>query len=244
MREKFQIEITELKKWISPFQHRYNIFSSPYDQSHRDIKRHLTTIFEQYNDEQILDGKALSNIFFPTNLRQNFNVFISHSGIDKMVVRDFVDIMYREYGTPCFADWMVWGDLEKMQKIMDEKFAVLSRDKEGKILSYNYTSRNYTTAHTHAMLSMALLDMIDQCHVCLFIKSQNSTLPSANFGDVTTLSPWIYEEISYMNHIEKRRQYFSEGVGQAPPIAHPLDLSGFKPLTATTLLPALSRIND
>ena len=235
MKEKYQIDITEVQKWINGY--KCNFFSSPCYRNHMAIRNHLTGIFKQYSKDKILDGKALSNVFFPTNLRQNFKVFISHSGNedDKKIVKSLADILERQYDTPCFVDWMVWGDIKDLQEIMDEKFAVLSRDKNGKILSYNYQAIKYTTAHTHAMLSMALLDMIDQCDICLFIKSKNSTLPKANFGDVTTLSPWIYEEVSYMNHVEKTRQFFSEGIGQVPKISHPLDLNGFKELTADRL---------
>ncbi len=236
MKEKYQIDITEIQKWLQDINPNINASSYDYCKLGDDYSlKHLKEVFDSYNDTQILNGEAIKEIFFPTKFKDIFKIFISHSGVDKEIVKKFANKIANIYNQPCFVDWMVWDNIETLQKIIDEKFCVSRRDEKGNVLTYNYNYRNYTTAHTHAMLSMALLDMIDQCDICIFIKSPNSTLPKANFGDITTLSPWIYEEVSYMNHIEKTRQLFSEGVGQTPNISHPLDLRGFKVLTADKL---------
>ena len=239
---KYQIDITEVSKWMN--MQSLTSSNNHYGNYASKCTSHLMKQFKTYKKGAILDGKGISNIFFPTNFRSNFKVFISHSGKDKEIVKEFTNIINDKYKIPCFVDWMVWDNIKTLQEIIDKEFCVSRRDCNGNILTFDYESRNYSTAHTHAMLSMALLDMIDQCDICLFIKSENSTLPKADFGMVTTLSPWIYEEISYMNHIEKRRQYYSEGVENVPQISHPLDLDGFIKLTAQSLIPKLKHCND
>ena len=87
---------------------------------------------------------------------------------------------------------------------------------------------------------MALLEMIDQCDICLFVTSENSTLPGTDFGDVMTLSPWIYEEIKYMNRISpKMMREFSE-----VNISHPLDLSDFSVVNSKNLLDSINGLYD
>lgn len=240
MKKKYQISINEVQKLAGSYLYVNNPdVVSEYAQNEKDVKEHLTKVFSMYDNKNILDGASLSQLFFPTDITKRFKVFISHSGSDAQTVRTLAKVL-ELYGLHCFVDWMVWGDLKELQLIVDDNLCnPITKPNGGK--TYSYELRNHTTAHTHAMLSMALLDMIDQCDICLFITSENSTLQSADFGDVQTLSPWIYEEISYMNHISIReRRMFSEG-GEVQPIqiAHPLDLSDFETLTGDNLIDKL-----
>ena len=163
MKEKYQIDITEVKKWlrnINPFirtsNYDYSKFSNDY------TSKHLKDVFNSYTDTHILDGEALQNIFFPTQFKDTFKIFISHSGGDKEIVKEFANKIGNIYDKPCFVDWMVWDNIGTLQGILDNKFSALSRDKDGKILSYNYKAMKHTSAHTHAMLSMA---QIGRAHV-------------------------------------------------------------------------------
>ena len=120
---------------------------------------------------------------------------------------------------------------------------------------YDYEKRNSSTAHVHAMLSIALMEMIEQCECCIFIQSENSTIPSLKLKSISnedkTFSPWIYEEINYMNMLQPHKsqrllRYFSKldeseqrqinGITDHPvPIVHGLNLDKFTKVTRNEL---------
>lgn len=246
MKHKFQISISEVRNFVNIYNGNITLSSKKdYSANNDAIKTHLEKMFKSYEVNEIVDGERICDIFFPTTTKQRFNVFISHSGKDKDLIEQFA-LTLQSKGIICFVDWMVWGNLEHLQKILDDKYCVLVKgDEEKKIkTTYNYDARNYSTAHTHAMLSIALLDMIDQCDICLFVTSTNSTLPGTNFGDVMTLSPWIYEEIKYMNRISSKViREFSDDANKIM-ISHPLDLSDFKILNSKNLIENIKRLYD
>ena len=67
----------------------------------------------------------------------------------------------------------------------------------------------------------------------------------ANFQNIKKLSPWIYEEIFYMNHIAVReRRMFAEGGDVPIRISHPLDLNDFEELTAANIVAKLRSLRD
>ncbi len=242
MKELYQISISDVRRIASTYKCLDGKdVTSEYEKNEEEIKKHLFQIFADYKKEKVLDGAVVSQLFFPTKLTKKFKVFISHSSEDKDEVRILAKYLEAN-GLNCFVDWMVWGNLYALQKGMDNNMCLKTKDNGDQY--YDYTLRNYTTAHTHAMLSMALLDMIDNCDIFLFVSSENSTLPSANFTDVKTLSPWIYEEISYINHIAPREiGLYAEGASFIR-ISHPLDISRFKTLTHISLLPTLMALYD
>lgn len=244
MNHLYQISISEVIRLTKEDSWAFaNGVVSEYADNEKKVKEHLSKTFAKYVAGANVDGEELKNLFFPTDLANKFDLFISHSYADKDEVERLAKVL-EAYGYHCFVDWMVWGNLKDLQHTLDNNLCnPVKKDKGG--ISYDYMSRNYTTAHTHAMLSMALFDMIDKCDICLFITSNNSTLPNANFGDLATLSPWIYEEVTFMNSIAhiKERKMFSEG-GEVVRITHPLDLSHFKTLTAHNLISSLQTLND
>ncbi|MBR3407246.1 MAG: hypothetical protein IKG86_00195 [Paludibacteraceae bacterium] len=246
MTKKYQISLQEVQSFInSEFKYFVARAINPFNDNEKKIKDHLDKVFEDYKNGAILDGDSLQKLFFPTDLKQKYKIFISHSGKDSEDIKMLANVLENIYHLPCFVDWMVWGNIKKLQEKIDWELCRHAEKEDGGT-TYSYADRNYTTAHTHAMLSMALLDMIDQCDICLFVSSKNSTLPEANFGDIKTLSPWIYEEISYMNHIaiRKSNMYSEGGAIQPIRISHPLDLSDFDTLTSKNLIATLKALND
>ena len=245
MKQKYQISLHEVQSFINSEFTYFAEANNPFKDNETAINGHLNEVFDDYKNGAILDGDSLQKLFFPTETKQKYRIFISHSSKDSEDIKMLANVFENTYNLPCFVDWMVWGNIEKLQEKVDWELC-RHTEKQGGGTTYSYADRNYTTAHTHAMLSMALLDMIDQCDICLFVSSENSTLPKANFGDIKTLSPWIYEEISYMNHIAVReRGLFSEG-GSLPDvrISHYLDLRDFETLTSHKLIATLTALND
>jgi hypothetical protein len=245
MKKKYQISICEVNNFISTF---YDVTKEyiqyEFSQNNDDISKHLSQYFESYKKGEILDGERLSQLFFPTNIKERFNIFISHSGEDKDIVEKFAKTI-EGFGKNCFVDWMVWGNIETLQQKVDNTLC-RHTTKENGGTTYSYEDRNHTTAHTHAMLSMALLDMIDQCDICILITSENSTLPSENSGDIKTLSPWIYEEVSYMNHLanEKDKVRLFDSRNIKVKISHALDIRDFEVLSSQELAFKLLGITD
>lgn len=245
MKKRYKISLAEVQKFVRSLNRLGTQRSVPYKTNAKQIKEHLERIFDTYQADAVLDGDALKNLFFPTQLKDRYRIFISHSSKDAEIIQQFASTLETRLNFPCFVDWMVWGNLYELQASLDQKLCNPTPKATGGV-TYSYNLRNYTTAHTHAMLSMALLDMIDQCDICMFVYSDNSTVPNADFNNIETLSPWIYEEISYMNRIQiKETRLMSEGGNVSPiRISHPLDLDSFDTLNASTLTQVLTSLNE
>lgn len=127
------------------------------------------------------------------------HVFISHSSKDGDAAKILASFFKITCGINCFIDSMLWNNIADLQKEIDGKYCWL-REKDN---VYDYKKRNYSTAHVHAMLSTALFEMIDSCECAIFIESPNSTIKLDDIKNQSTFSPWIYEEINYINKIRE-----------------------------------------
>lgn len=142
----------------------------------------------------IIKGDVLKREFFPTDtFGKKFNVFISHSHRDVDTVKQFVNILESHFHVNCFVDSMVWENVEDLQRLVDKNLPVID---EG----YDYVDVLHTSAHVHSLLALSLYEMIDKCECCIFVGSENSLNLNVKKIRTETLSPWIYQEIFYMNH--------------------------------------------
>lgn len=195
----------------------------------------------------IWDGDSVREMNFPLQLGVR-HIFISHSHDDIEEVKKFAYVIEHVFGVSCFIDSMVWENMTNVIKAFDN---VYSLSTDGK--SYSYKKCNYSSAHVHTMLATALLEMINDCECFLFIGSKNSTLNLNYFRDHSdaTLSPWIYEENTFVKYIKpiipewllrkRERRYFSGGIGRINEdrklnIAYKLDMSTFHPISAELLI--------
>ena len=194
----------------------------------------------------ILNGQKIQDNCFTTKLPEEFHIFVSHSHADVNLIESFAMIMKRAFDVNCFVDSMVWNG-------KDDEDGILRRLNQFNIIEQNNGVTRYyhepvirTADHVHAMLSMALMEMIDKCEMGLFVHSDNSVLPEIKTNDFTdmTLSSWIYEEICIMNHIRpispqrgvyEQREFDingnRRGIRRELKIAHPLDLNNFVELS-------------
>lgn len=147
-------------------------------------------------DNPYLDGDTIKEWCFPRN-GKTYDVFISHSFADYQDAFRLKELIESRYKLSCFVDSQVWHNAYKLLKAIDKIFCYQEKSD-----TYQYDARNQTTAHVYAMLSIALLEMIDKMECCILLENSKSKI---DFNELKsneyTLSPWIYEEVSFMNHI-------------------------------------------
>lgn len=164
----------------------------------------------------IIKGDTLKDAYFPSTLfdDSNYDVFISHSHNNEPEAHLLATWLEKFRGFTCFVDSFAWGSADQLLKEIDDKYCIKQRNRNGN--SYYYNKRNFTTSHVHAILSMALLDTIKRSKYCIFIESAES-VPLTSRLKKETLSPWLYEEIKFMQLLQPRREVimFSEGLEKA-----------------------------
>lgn len=155
-----------------------------------------------YGDDGTLDGDAIQESWFPTDMR--FDFFISHAHGDVKEAKRLANWLYTRLGMTSFIDFQIWGSADSLQRYIDEK----NSQRTQKDITYKQTQDS--SAHVHAMLSMALMDAIDKSNFFIFIESNQSLRP---FEPDVTNSPWLFEEIFIANHIRRsvrKTKCFSE----------------------------------
>lgn len=189
----------------------------------------------------LVDGKALKEVLFP---KGRYHIFLSHSHEDLNTAQYLKAWFNIKCGLKCFIDGDVWGNAYDLIKELNDKY---SRTTAG----FDYDRCNQTAAHVHSMLSMALFEAIDEIECPIFIESSKSVTLEEGIKK-STLSPWIYEEVSYMGKLPHklpsripRMQYFSVGsetvilneaaIKDSLQMTHPLDVSGFKTIDKSDL---------
>ena len=160
-----------------------------------DVKGRTSVVYDKLvkiinGQDGVVDGTTLQNFWFPTDASK-YDVFISHSHNDLGYAVKLASWLERRCGLRCFIDHFVWNSADDLLKRIDK---IYTWEPERK--AYDYNKRNFSTSHVHAMLSMAILDIIDRSECCLFIESDESI--SLEGIKTKTLSPWIYEELTYM----------------------------------------------
>ena len=193
-------------------------------------------------DGNVLNGQKIQDSCFSTKMPNEFHIFVSHSHADVDLIEQFAVVMKRVFDVNCFVDSMVWSGKDDEDGILQKLNKHNIMEQGNGVTRYYYEPVIRTADHVHAMLSMALMEMIDQCEMGLFVYSENSVLPEIKTNDFkdVTLSSWIYEEISIMNHIRpnppqrgvfEERGYdangYHKGVRKELKITHPLDLKNF-----------------
>ena len=161
----------------------------------------------------IIKGDTLKDAYFPSGLfdGSNYDVFISHSHNNEKEAHLLAAWLKKYKKLSCFVDSFAWGSADQLLKEIDDKYCYRKHSK-----TYDYKKRNFTTSHVHAILSMALLETILRSKFCVFIESSES-VPLNSGLKKKTLSPWLYEEIKYMQLLQPQRKtkMFSEGLEKA-----------------------------
>lgn len=161
----------------------------------------------------IIKGDTLKDAYFPSTFFDgtSYDVFISHSHKNETDAHLFAAWLEKYKGFKCFVDSFAWGSADQLLREIDDKYCYSEHKK-----TYDYNKRNFTTSHVHAILSMALLETIQRSKCCIFIESSES-VPLSSKLKKETLSPWLYEEIKYMQLLQPKgeRKLFTEGLEKA-----------------------------
>lgn len=155
----------------------------------------VKALSEYLNDSGSLEGTKIANDWFPM---VDADIFISHSHMDIDEVMSFAGWLFKEFGIKSFIDSLVWENIKKLQRDIDDKYCF--NESTG---FYNYDKRNYSTSHVNMILSAALTKMIDKAECIIFFETPASV--KVNDTIYKTTSPWIYSEILTTQLISKRK---------------------------------------
>lgn len=142
----------------------------------------------------VIDGSNLKRLTFPFD-KAHYDVFISYSHDDEFEAL-YLATYLRGKGLSVFLDSTVWYSADGLLDKIDHKYS-WADDK----IHFDYIKRNFSTSHVHAMLSMAMLEAIRRSECCLFIESPHSLTLKSGIEN-KTLSPWIFEEATFINAIQ------------------------------------------
>lgn len=204
MYRAFTISLGDINSLISS-DYRLVQDASIYDNVESTVKKQITenTIINSYRN-----GSKLQDEWFPKLDDKKFHVFISFSGKDIEPVKKFVCWLKQTFNLDCFVDAIYWRYSNDLLKKLDNEWCKTDEGSSG----YNYDSRNFTTSNVHCMLSMALMQMIDKCECVLFVDSDNSIKYKKGDSVGQTTSPWIYEELSFVQYIQRREPVRSKPI--------------------------------
>ena len=232
MFEKFKIEAATLESYLNSIYNGSLLFRYNYERKWEDYYDNLLSVATGENG--VVDGNMIKDFVFP--LDDDYNVFISYSHNDANLARNFAHYLSTSCGLKVFLDEFVWGSADKLLKTIDYKYC-MNDDKS----EYIYHRRNLSTSYVHALLSMSIMDVISRTECCIFIDSEHSIyLDNLQSGKEETLSPWLYEEIRFMNQLPKQaikrtRYYSREGLNESFMMKLAVDTSGFHSLSSFTL---------
>lgn len=161
-----------------------------------------------------IDGNIVIKELFPIT---KADVFVSYSHNDTRLAF-WVTERLTSIGLNVFVDSLLWGSCDGLLKELDKRYCYKEATK-----TYDYDSRNYSTAHVHAMLTSAIISAMDRAEVVLFLNTPNSVLDIKNEiankkNSEQTLSPWLYEEVMFTKVMRKtplseyRHQQYNERI--------------------------------
>lgn len=200
-----------------------------------EIKKNADDVLKKYVNGEIVNGSALSAEWFEII---KSDIFVSHSHNDQELALILAGWLKDKFDLKVFVDEVIWGSADELLKAIDNQFC---RKKDG---TYDYSKRNLTTSHVHAMLTTAILNSIDNSETVIFINTDNS-VPKVEStiqeNGQYTLSPWIYEEIiattvlrkrDWLEHRETPIYEFAE---KLPQISYKLPLEHLKEISINDL---------
>ncbi len=145
------------------------------------------------NSDNILDGSAIANSWFP---QVESNIFLSHSHSDEKLAKILAGLLYDSFGIKSFIDSSVWGYAGDLVNELNKKHYNVVNN------TYQYANTINVVNNVNMMLATALQIMIDKSECLFFLNTPHSIKP---IGSITkTQSPWLYFEIGISQTIRKK----------------------------------------
>ena len=205
MYKGFNLNI-QLEQLYYVFEDKYiNHFHKIGNQIYTNNKRIVNNVLESFLlSNGNLNGSKIQENWFP---QIKSNIFISHSHKDKEMAIILAGLFKYFFGLTSFVDSCIWGNSNDLVKQLESFYIINSEN-------YNSQTDCFFANHVNIMLSTAISMMIDKTECLFFINTPNSIYTSDVIN--STLSPWIYSEITMSKLIRKRklnyyRKKFSKG---------------------------------
>ena len=195
MIQKFFIEQADVEKIAGGYSAESLWDEDDYEEWKESLQQNLLDYIKSVPGGEKLKADEICNMFYP---EAKVSVFISHSSKDKAVAQKLALWLRDNLDLYSFIDSDLWGNIEEVQKILDDEYCDPSPN-------YNYKKRNLCTAHVHMILAYALTRMIDRVDFFIFVKSDGSVFIE-NALERTT-SSWIFHELVTASLIKTRSSF-------------------------------------
>ncbi|MDH1692360.1 MULTISPECIES: toll/interleukin-1 receptor domain-containing protein [unclassified Pseudomonas] len=149
----------------------------------------------------VLDAKKLARILFPA---KQAHIFLSHSHRDEENAIKFAIAMEKR-GVKVFIDSCVWGYMDELLDIVNEKYS--ESEIVGDQKYFSHRKCNEASAAVHMLLMTELHRMIDETECFVFLNTKQSVpigQRQLESGRMLTLSPWIHSELSFSAQVRAR----------------------------------------
>lgn len=170
-------------------------------QCKQEFKDEYNYLLKNYLNDGTINGTKLIKEVFDKN---NYDVFLSYSHNDEKLVLTIAGMLIEQFNLNVFVDTFYWGSADDLLKEIDD---IKCKNSDG---TYDYQKRNITTSHVHAMLTSAIMQVMDLSEIVIFVNTNNSVpvLENTLSGKKEyTFSPWIYEEV-LLTELLREKKWF------------------------------------
>ncbi|HID5225101.1 TPA: hypothetical protein ACXEMW_003710 [Proteus mirabilis] len=206
MHKSFKIEKRSLEKLINDNESVFNRFEDSHltYMTRVDEERLDRMIFEAANGK--INADEIIKAYFPS---MTPHIFISHSSKDKRPAIKFANYLFYTYGITSFIDSQIWGHINHAIKILNDKYSKIRE--EGDSITYSHKKANIISSNIYAMLTIALINTMDNSDSLILLESENSV--GGDKYDVEkildrtyeTESPWIYSEVNFSRLLKPKK---------------------------------------
>lgn len=180
---------------------RLRVWKSLGWQSKQEFDYEYKELLKDYLNNGVLNGTELIEKVFK---KSNYDIFLSYSHNDEDLVYTIAGMLMDQFELKVFVDAFYWGSADDLLKEIDD---LKCKNANG---TYDYEKRNLTTSHVHAMLTAAIMQLMDLSEVVLFVNTEHSVpvLETTLSGKKEyTFSPWIYEEVLLTNLLREKEWF-------------------------------------
>lgn len=180
---------------------RLRLWKSLGRQSKQEFDCEYKELLKDYLNNGVLNGTELIEKVFK---KSNYDIFLSYSHNDEDLVYTVAGMLMDQFELKVFVDAFYWGSADDLLKEIDD---LKCKNANG---TYDYYKRNLTTSHVHAMLTAAIMQLMDLSEAVLFVNTEHSVpvLETTLSGKKEyTFSPWIYEEVLLTNVLREKEWF-------------------------------------